>query len=117
MMNTGLNLRAFRSTGDSQMVTGMVQAKVVVQVFGAYRVPSPLAPRPRAYRAYGLSFAPGQPRSGVEAIADCLAELMTDVLGIAASPRRAATGARSSPRAWATPTPSALSAFTSTSCR
>ena len=30
---------------------------------------------------YGLSFAPGQPRFGVEAIADCFAELMTDVLG------------------------------------
>jgi microsomal epoxide hydrolase len=30
---------------------------------------------------YGLSFAPGQPRFGAEAIADCLAELMTDVLG------------------------------------
>jgi microsomal epoxide hydrolase len=30
---------------------------------------------------YGLSFAPGQPRFGVEAIADCFAELMTAVLG------------------------------------
>ena len=30
---------------------------------------------------YGLSFAPGQPRFGIEAIADCLAELMTGVLG------------------------------------
>ncbi len=30
---------------------------------------------------YGLSFTPGQPRFGVEAIADCMAELMTDVLG------------------------------------
>jgi pimeloyl-ACP methyl ester carboxylesterase len=30
---------------------------------------------------YGLSFTPGQPRFGVEAIADCLADLMTDVLG------------------------------------
>jgi pimeloyl-ACP methyl ester carboxylesterase len=30
---------------------------------------------------FGLSFAPGQPRFGVEAIADCLAELMRDVLG------------------------------------
>jgi len=30
---------------------------------------------------YGLSFAPNQPRFGVEAIADCLAELMTEVLG------------------------------------
>lgn len=30
---------------------------------------------------YGLSFAPGQKRFGVEAIADCLADLMTDVLG------------------------------------
>jgi len=30
---------------------------------------------------YGLSFAPGQPRFGVEAIADCFAALMTDVLG------------------------------------
>ena len=30
---------------------------------------------------YGLSFAPGQPRFGVEAIADCFAELMTGVLG------------------------------------
>jgi pimeloyl-ACP methyl ester carboxylesterase len=30
---------------------------------------------------YGLSFTPGQKRFGVEAIADCLAELMTGVLG------------------------------------
>ena len=30
---------------------------------------------------YGLSFSPGQPRFGVEAIADCFAALMTDVLG------------------------------------
>jgi pimeloyl-ACP methyl ester carboxylesterase len=30
---------------------------------------------------YGLSFRPGQRRFGVEAIADCLAELMTEVLG------------------------------------
>ncbi len=32
---------------------------------------------------FGLSFAPGQPRFSVEAIADCLAALMTDVLGYA----------------------------------
>lgn len=30
---------------------------------------------------FGLSFAPGQPRFSAEAIADCLAELMSDVLG------------------------------------
>ncbi len=30
---------------------------------------------------YGLSFEPGQPRFGLEAIADCFAALMTDVLG------------------------------------
>jgi pimeloyl-ACP methyl ester carboxylesterase len=30
---------------------------------------------------YGLSFTPGQPRFGIEAIADCFAELMTGVLG------------------------------------
>ena len=30
---------------------------------------------------YGLSFTPGQPRFGAEAIADCFAELMTGVLG------------------------------------
>jgi pimeloyl-ACP methyl ester carboxylesterase len=30
---------------------------------------------------YGLSFAPGQPRFSVEAMADCFAHLMTDVLG------------------------------------
>jgi microsomal epoxide hydrolase len=30
---------------------------------------------------YGLSFTPGQPRFGIEAIADCLADLMTEVLG------------------------------------
>ena len=30
---------------------------------------------------YGLSFTPGQPRFGVEAMADCLSELMTGVLG------------------------------------
>jgi pimeloyl-ACP methyl ester carboxylesterase len=30
---------------------------------------------------YGLSFEPGQPRFGIEEIADCVAELMRDVLG------------------------------------
>ena len=30
---------------------------------------------------YGLSFTPGQARFGVEAIADCFAQLMTEVLG------------------------------------
>ena len=30
---------------------------------------------------YGLSFAPGQPRFGVDTIADCFADLMTEVLG------------------------------------
>jgi pimeloyl-ACP methyl ester carboxylesterase len=30
---------------------------------------------------YGLSFRPGQKRFGIEAIADCFADLMTDVLG------------------------------------
>jgi pimeloyl-ACP methyl ester carboxylesterase len=30
---------------------------------------------------YGLSFAPGQPRFGIAAIADCVAELMHDTLG------------------------------------
>jgi pimeloyl-ACP methyl ester carboxylesterase len=30
---------------------------------------------------YGLSFSPGQPRFGIEAIADCFAELMAGVLG------------------------------------
>ena len=30
---------------------------------------------------YGLSFAPGQRRFAVEAMADCFADLMTDVLG------------------------------------
>jgi pimeloyl-ACP methyl ester carboxylesterase len=30
---------------------------------------------------YALSFAPGQPRFGVEAIADCLSDLMVEVLG------------------------------------
>jgi microsomal epoxide hydrolase len=30
---------------------------------------------------YGLSFTPGQARFGIEAIADCFAELMTEVLG------------------------------------
>ena len=38
---------------------------------------------------YGLSFTPGQPRFGIEAIADCFATLMTDVLGY---PRFAAQG-------------------------
>src|SRR5215216_6644470 len=32
---------------------------------------------------YGLSFTPGQARFGVEAITDCFAELMTEVLGYA----------------------------------
>jgi pimeloyl-ACP methyl ester carboxylesterase len=30
---------------------------------------------------YGLSFTPGQPRFGIEEIADCMAELMREVLG------------------------------------
>lgn len=30
---------------------------------------------------YGLSFTPGQPRFGIEAVADCFAALMSDVLG------------------------------------
>jgi microsomal epoxide hydrolase len=30
---------------------------------------------------YGLSFSPGQKRFSIEAITDCLADLMTDVLG------------------------------------
>jgi microsomal epoxide hydrolase len=38
---------------------------------------------------YGLSFHPGQKRFGIEEIADCLAELMTDILGY---PRFAAQG-------------------------
>lgn len=38
---------------------------------------------------YGLSFTPGQKRFGAEAIADCFADLMTDVLGY---PRFAAQG-------------------------
>jgi len=38
---------------------------------------------------YGLSFQPGQPRFGLEQIADCFAELMTGVLGY---PRFAAQG-------------------------
>jgi pimeloyl-ACP methyl ester carboxylesterase len=38
---------------------------------------------------YGLSFQPGQKRFGIEAIADCLADLMTGVLGY---PRFAAQG-------------------------
>ena len=47
---------------------------------------------------YGLSFAPGQPRFGVEAIADCLRRADDRRARLSsASPRRAATGARSSP--------------------
>jgi len=38
---------------------------------------------------YGLSFAAGQPRFGIEAIADCFADLMSEVLGY---PRFAAQG-------------------------
>ena len=38
---------------------------------------------------YGLSFAPGQPRFSLEMIADCFADLMTEVLGY---PRFAAQG-------------------------
>ncbi len=38
---------------------------------------------------YGLSFRPGQKRFGIPAVADCLADLMTDVLGY---PRFAAQG-------------------------
>jgi microsomal epoxide hydrolase len=41
-------------------------------------------------------------------IADLFASLMTDVLGYRASPPRAATGARSSPRAWARRIPTGL---------
>jgi Epoxide hydrolase N terminus len=53
---------------------------------------------------YGLSFRPGQTRFGVEEIADCFAELMTDTLATSASPFRAAIGAASPPHAWATRT-------------
>jgi pimeloyl-ACP methyl ester carboxylesterase len=38
---------------------------------------------------YGLSFTPGQPRFGIEAIADCVAALMSETLGY---PRFAAQG-------------------------
>ena len=41
----------------------------------AFTVDAPSLP------GYGLSFKPGQKRFGVEAIADCLADLMVDVLG------------------------------------
>ena len=43
--------------------------------FDAFTVVAPSLP------GFGLSFAPGQPRFSAEAIADCLAELMGEVLG------------------------------------
>jgi len=49
----------------------------------AFTVAAPSLP------GYGLSFKPGQPRFGIEEIADCMAELVQDVLGY---PRFAAQG-------------------------
>jgi microsomal epoxide hydrolase len=60
---------------------------------------------------YGLSFQPGQPRFSLEQIADCFADLMGS-LGYAASPRKAATGARSSRRGSARCMPTSCSAST-----
>ncbi len=55
---------------------------------------------------YGLSFTPGQTRFGVEAIADCLCRADDRGAGLrAVRARRAATGARLSPRGWAPRTP------------
>lgn len=45
------------------------------QASDAFTVIAPSLP------GYGLSFAPGQPRFGLEQIADCLADLMTGILG------------------------------------
>jgi len=56
---------------------------------------------------YTLSFQPGQPRFGVEEIAECFAALMTDVLGYRRFGAQGATGARSSPRASRRAIPSA----------
>ena len=46
-----------------------------------------------SFPGYGLSFKPGQPRFAVPEMADCLAALMTDVLGYRRLAPRAATGA------------------------
>jgi len=54
---------------------------------------------------YGLSFKPGQPRFGIEEIADCVAELMQDTLGYRVLRCKAVTGAPSLPRALAMPIP------------
>ena len=63
---------------------------------------------------YGLSFTPGQPRFGIEAIADCFAELMKEVLGYGALAHKEATGAHSSPPALASLIQTGCPAFTST---
>jgi len=59
---------------------------------------------------YGLSFAPGQKRFGVEAITDVFASLMTDVLAYPRFAAQAAIGAPPSRRGSPTSFPSASSA-------
>lgn len=65
---------------------------------------------------YGLSFRPGQPRLGVEEIADHFSELMTR-LGYDRFMAQGGTGAPSSPRGSPGATPSGWKACTSTCCR
>jgi hypothetical protein len=54
---------------------------------------------------YGLSFKPGQPRFGVEEIADCVAELMRDTLGYSRFAVQGGDWAALQPRGSAMPIP------------
>jgi pimeloyl-ACP methyl ester carboxylesterase len=63
---------------------------------------------------YGLSFSPGQPRFGVEEIADCFASLMPDVLASGALALRVAIGVHLSRHDLRTRIPIGSLAFTST---
>jgi hypothetical protein len=71
---------------------------------GQRRAAQPLAP------LFSLSIILRQGQHGAAHQMDRFAGLsiaLTDVLGFAALPRRAATGAHSSPQGWATPSPTA----------
>ena len=63
---------------------------------------------------YGLSFSPGQPRFGVEEIADCFASLMTDVQVTSALALRVAIGVHLSRHDLPIRIPIGSLAFTST---
>jgi len=67
---------------------------------------------------YGLSFQPRQKRFGIAEIADCFADLMTQVCWVTrSSPRRAETGVPLPALPWGCAIRRSSSAFTSTCCR